>query len=206
MKKLDLFILKSFAGPFIMTFFITVFILVMQFLWLYIDDLVGKGLSFWVIMEFLAWGSATILPLSMPLSTLLASIMTFGNLGENNELLAMKAAGISLQRVFVPLIFVAMIISVAAFFVSNNLIPLAYNKIYTLQYDISKTKEEIKIPTGTFYNGIEGYSLRVDSRNKKTGMMYDVMVYNHTGNKGNVSLAIADSGMLKSTREMDALI
>lgn len=206
MKKLDLFILKSFAGPFIMTFFITVFILVMQFLWLYIDDLVGKGLSFWVIMEFLAWGSATILPLSMPLSTLLASIMTFGNLGENNELLAMKAAGISLQRVFVPLIFVAMFISVAAFFVSNNLIPLAYNKIYTLQYDISKTKEEIKIPTGTFYNGIEGYSLRVDSRNKKTGMMYDVMVYNHTGNKGNVSLAIADSGMLKSTREMDALI
>ena len=111
-----------------------------------------------------------------------------------------------LQRFFDPLIFVAMLISVAAFFVSNNLIPLAYNKIYTLQYDISKTKEEIKIPTGTFYNGIEGYSLRVDSRNKKTGMMYDVMVYNHTGNKGNVSLAIADSGMLKSTREMDALI
>lgn len=206
MKKLDLFILKSFAGPFVMTFFITVFILVMQFLWLYIDELVGKGLSFWVIMEFLAWGSATILPLSMPLATLLASIMTFGNLGENNELLAMKAAGISLQRVFVPLVFVAMAISIAAFFVSNNLIPLAYNKIYTLQYDISKTKEEIKIPTGTFYNGIEGYSLRVDSRNKKTGMMYDVMVYNHTDNKGNISLAIADSGMLKSTPDMEALV
>ena len=153
MKKLDLFILKSFLGPFVMTFFITVFILVMQFLWLYIDELVGKGLSFWVIMEFLAWGSATILPLSMPLATLLASIMTFGNLGENNELLAMKAAGISLQRIFLPLIFVAFGISVAAFFVSNNLIPLAYNKIYTLQYDIARTKDEIKIPTGTFYNG-----------------------------------------------------
>lgn len=92
MKKLDLFLLKSFFGPFVMTFFITVFILVMQFLWLYIDELVGKGLSFWVIMEFLGWGSATILPLAMPLATLLASIMTFGNLGENNELLAMKAA------------------------------------------------------------------------------------------------------------------
>ena len=103
MKKLDLFLLKSFLGPFVMTFFITVFILVMQFLWLYIDELVGKGLSFWVIMEFLGWGSATILPLSMPLATLLASIMTFGNLGENNELLAMKAAGISLQRIFLPL-------------------------------------------------------------------------------------------------------
>lgn len=206
MKKLDRFILKSFAGPFIMTFFITVFILVMQFLWLYIDDLVGKGLSFWVIMEFLAWGSATILPLSMPLATLLASIMTFGNLGESNELLAMKAAGVSLQRIFVPLIFVAGAISISAFFVSNNLIPLAYNKIYTLQYDISKTKSEIKIPTGTFYNGIDGYSLRVDSRNKKSGMMYNVMVYNHSSNKGNVSLAIADSGLIKSTPDKSALV
>ena len=206
MKKLDLFLLKSFFGPFVMTFFITVFILVMQFLWLYIDELVGKGLSFWVIMEFLGWGSATILPLAMPLATLLASIMTFGNLGENNELLAMKAAGISLQRIFLPLIFVAFAISVGAFFVSNNLIPLAYNKIYTLQYDIAKTKDEIKIPTGTFYNGIDGYSIRVDSRNKETDMMYNVMIYNHTKNKGNVSLAVADSGLIRSTPDKKSLI
>lgn len=206
MKKLDLFLLKSFLGPFVMTFFITVFILVMQFLWLYIDDLVGKGLSFWVIMEFLGWGSATILPLSMPLATLLASIMTFGNLGENNELLAMKAAGISLQRIFVPIIYVAFFISIAAFFVSNNLIPLAYNKIYTLQYDISRTKDEIKIPTGTFYNGIDGYSLRVNSSDRETGMMYDVMIYNHTKNKGNISLAIADSGMIRSTPDKKSLV
>ena len=205
-KRLDLFILKSFLGPFVMTFFITVFILVMQFLWLYIDELVGKGLSFWVIMEFLGWGSATILPLAMPLATLLASIMTFGNLGENNELLAMKAAGISLQRIFMPLIFVAFFISIAAFFVSNNLIPLAYNKIYTLQYDIARTKDEIKIPTGTFYNGIDGYSLRVNSSNKETGMMYDVMIYNHTKNKGNVSLAVADSGMIRSTPDKKSLV
>ncbi len=206
MKKLDLFLLKSFLGPFVMTFFITVFILVMQFLWLYIDELVGKGLSFWVIMEFLGWGSATILPLAMPLATLLASIMTFGNLGENNELLAMKAAGISLQRIFLPLIFVAFAISVAAFFVSNNLIPLAYKKIYVLQYDIAKTKDEIKIPTGTFYNGIDGYSIRVNSRNKETDMMYGVMVYNHTKNKGNISVAVADSGLIRSTPDKKALI
>ena len=206
MKKLDSFILKSFFGPFIMTFCITVFILVMQFLWLYIDDLVGKGLSFWVVMEFLGWGSATILPLSMPLATLLASIMTFGNLGENNELLAMKAAGISLQRIFYPLIFVAFLISVGAFFISNNLIPVAYNKIYTLQYDIAKTKEEIKIPTGSFYNGIDGYSIRIDSRNKKTDMMYDVILYNHTDRNGNVSLVAADSGVIKSTVDKDALV
>ncbi len=206
MKKLDQFILKSFLGPFIMTFFITLFILVMQFLWMYIDELVGKGLGFWVIMEFLGWGAATILPLSMPLATLLASIMTFGNLGEQNELLAIKAAGISLQRVFYPVIVVAFLISVAAFFVSNDLIPLAYNKIYTLQYDISKTKEEIKIPSGTFYNGIEGYSIRVASNNKETGMMYDVMVYDHSKSKGNISLAVADSGMIRSTADKSALV
>ena len=206
MKKLDLFLLKSFLGPFVMTFFITVFILVMQFLWLYIDELVGKGLSFWVIMEFLGWGSATILPLSMPLATLLASIMTFGNLGENNELLAMKAAGISLQRIFLPLIFVAFGISVAAFFVSNNLIPLAHNKIFTLQYDIARTKDEIKIPTGTFYNGIDGYSIRVNSRNSDTDMMYGVMVYNHTKNKGNISVAVADSGLFRSTPDKKAIV
>ena len=157
-------------------------------------------------MEFLGWGSATILPLAMPLATLLASIMTFGNLGENNELLAMKAAGISLQRIFLPLIFVAFAISVAAFFVSNNLIPLAYKKIYVLQYDIAKTKDEIKIPTGTFYNGIDGYSIRVNSRNKETDMMYGVMVYNHTKNKGNISVAVADSGLIRSTPDKKALI
>lgn len=206
MRKLDQFILKSFLGPFIMVFFITVFILIMQFLWVYINDLVGKGLGFWVIMEFLGWGIATILPMAMPLATLLASIMTFGNLGESNELLAMKAAGISLQRIFMPLIFVAGVIGVSAFFVSNNLIPVAYNKIYTLQYDISRTKEEIKIPTGTFYNGIDGYSIRVDSRDKQSGMMYNVMIYNHSKNKGNISLAMADSGMIRATPDKKSLL
>ena len=164
MKKLDRFILTSFLGPFVMVFLIVVFILVMQFLWLYIDELVGKGLSLWVILEFLMWGSCTILPLAMPLATLIASIMTLGNMGESNELLAMNAAGISLKRILIPLIVVSVGISISAFFVSNNLIPVAYNKIYTLQYDINKTKEEIKIPTGTFYNGIDGYKLRITRR------------------------------------------
>lgn len=189
-----------------MTLLIVVFILVLQFLWLYIDDLVGKGLGLGVIFEFLGWGSATILPLALPLATLLASIMTLGTMGENNELLAMKAAGISLQKILSPLIIIAIMISIGAFFVSDKLIPLAWNKIYTLQYDIGKTKEEIKIPTGTFYNGIEGYTLRIESRNKKTNMMYDVMVYNHTANKGNISVALADSGIIKSTRDKKSLI
>ena len=201
MKKLDQFILKSFVGPFIAILLVVVFILMMQFLWLYIDELVGKGLSFKVILEFLGWGSATLLPLSLPLATLLASMMTLGTLGENNELLAIKAAGISLQRVMVPLCVACLAISVGAFFISNDLIPVAYNKIYQLREDIGKTKEEIKIPTATFYNGIDGYILRVDERNDETGMMTGVMVYNHTKNKGNTSLTIADSAMMKMSKD-----
>ena len=205
MKKLDQFILKSFVGPFFAILLVVVFILVMQFLWLYIDELVGKGLSLKVILEFLGWGSVTMLPLSLPLATLLASMMTLGTLGENNELLAIKAAGISLQRVMIPLGICCALISVGAFFISNDLIPVAYNKIYTLRDDIGKTKDEIKIPTGTFYNGIDGYILRVNERNDETGMMHGVMVYNHTGNKGNTSLTLADSALMKMSKDKSYL-
>ena len=201
MKRLDRFILSSFIGPFFAILFVVIFILMMQFLWLYIDELVGKGLSFKVIMEFLGWGSATLIPLSLPLATLLSSVMTLGTLGENNELLAIKAAGISLRRVLAPLIIVSALISIGAFFASNELIPVAYNKIFTLRDDIGKTKEEIKIPTGTFYDGIDGYILRVDDRDKETDIMHGVMVYNHTGRKGNTSLTLADSAMMKMSED-----
>ena len=200
MKKLDQFILKSFIGPFVAILLVVVFILMMQFLWLYIDELVGKGLSFKIILEFLGWGSITMLPLSLPLATLLSSMMTMGQLGENNELLAIKAAGISLQRMMIPLSAACLVISIGAFFISNDLIPIAYNKIYQLRADIGKTKEEIKIPTKTFYNGIDGYILRVEERNDDTGIMYGVMVYNHTDNKGNTSLTLADSAMMAMSR------
>mgnify|MGYP003290758195 CR=1 FL=1 len=200
MKKLDQFILKSFIGPFIAILLVVVFILMMQFLWLYIDELVGKGLSFKIILEFLGWGSITMLPLSLPLATLLSSMMTMGQLGENNELLAIKAAGISLQRMMIPLSIACLVISIGAFFISNDLIPIAYNKIYQLRADIGKTKEEIKIPTKTFYDGIDGYILRVEERNDETGAMYGVMVYNHTDNKGNTSLTLADSAMMAMSR------
>ena len=197
--------MSSFIGPFFAILFVVIFILMMQFLWLYIDELVGKGLSFKVILEFLGWGSATLIPLSLPLATLLSAVMTLGTLGENNELLAIKAAGISLKRVLAPLIAVSVIISIGAFFASNKLIPIAYNKIFTLRDDIGKTKEEIKIPTGTFYDGIDGYILRVNERDKETDMMHGVMVYNHTGKKGNTSLTIADSAMMKMSDDKSYL-
>ena len=197
MRKLDKYMVKSFLGPFFAVLLIVVFSLLLQFLWLYIDELVGKGLSLKVILEFMGWGAATMLPLSLPLATVLASVMTMGNLSENSELIAIKSAGISLSRVLLPLTVTSFLLAVAAFFAANNLVPLAYNEIYTLREDIGKTKEEIKIPTKTFYDGIDGYILRVEENNRKTGMMYGVMVYNHTSGKGNVSLTIADSAMMK---------
>lgn len=205
MKKLDRFILRAFLGPFVAILLVVTFILMMQFLWLYIDELVGKGLGLKVILEFLGWGCATLLPLALPLSSLLASMMTMGSLGENNELLAIKAAGISLQRVLAPLIVISALISVGAFYAGNNLLPLAYNKIYTLRDDILRTKEEIKIPTGTFYDGIEGYILRVNERDDETDIMHGVMVYNHSANKGNISLTIADSAKMTMSSDKSYL-
>lgn len=206
MKKLDQFLLKSFFGPFVMTFFIVMFVLLMQMLWLYIDELVGKGLAFSIILEFLGWGCATILPMVLPLSTLLASIMTMGNLGESYELTAMKAAGVSLQRVMLPIFFVAMTISISAFFISNDLVPVAYEKISALRNDIMRTKKEIKIPTKVFYDGIDNYILRIEERNKNSDMMYDVLVYDHSAKKGNNHIIMADSASMKLTEDKSAIV
>ena len=205
MKKLDQFLLKSFVGPFFAILAIVTFILVMQFLWLYIDELVGKGLEFKVIMEFLMWGSCQTLPLAIPLATLLSSMMTLGDMGEKFELTAMKASGISLMRILAPMIVVSVFISLGAFFIGDRLVPYSINQIYTMRDDIGRTKSEIKIPTGTFYDGIEGYVLRVESRNKKSGMMYNILVYDHTVGNGNTRLTVADSGIIKMSKAKDYL-
>ena len=206
MKRLDRFIVKAFLLPFIAILAVVIFVLMMQFLWLYIDELVGKGLSLEVIAEFMMWGACTILPLALPLSTLLASMMTVGQMAENNELMAIKSAGISLIRVMAPLTVISAIICVFAFYAGNNLVPRAYNEIFTLRDDIGRTKAEIKIPTGVFYEGIEGYMLRVDSQDDESGMMHGVMVYDHTGGKGNTALMLADSALLKMAPGKDYLI
>ena len=205
MKKLDQFLLKSFIGPFFAILAIVTFILVMQFLWLYIDELVGKGLEFKVILEFLMWGSCQTLPMAIPLATLLSSMMTLGDMGEKFELTAMKASGISLARVLVPMTIVSLLICVGAFYVGDRLVPYSINQIYTMRDDIGRTKSEIKIPTGTFYDGIEGYILRVEHRDKKTGMMYNIQVYDHTTGKGNTRITVADSGLIKLSKAKDYL-
>ncbi len=200
MKKLDRFILSSFVGPFFLILLVVIFILLMQFLWVYIDELVGKGLGLGVIAEFLFWGSCTVLPLALPLATLLASVMTLGNMGENSELIALKAAGISVLRVMTPLLIASFFISVCTFFVINNLVPVAYNEIYTLRDDIGRTKDEIKIPVGTFYDGVEGYVLRIDGRDDRTGIMSDVMLYDHNV-RGNTRLTLADSAEMRMSKD-----
>ena len=133
MKKLDRFVLSSFIGPFAAILLVVVFVLILQFLWLYIDELVGKGLGVKVILEFMLWGACTTLPIALPLATLLSSMMVVGNLGENNELMAIKAAGVSLARVLMPLMLASAVIAVGAFYVGDRLVPKAYNEIFTLR-------------------------------------------------------------------------
>ena len=205
MKKLDSFILKAFIGPFFMILMIVIFVLLLDFLWIYIDEIVGKGLSFGIILEFLMWGTCTMLPTSLPLATLLAGMMTIGRMSESGELMAVKAAGISFKRIMIPLTITATIISIGAFFVGNNLVPKAFNEIFTLRDDIGKTNDEIRIPPGTFYDGIEGYILRIENQTDE-GMMQNVMVYDHTGRKGNTSVTLADSARMKISKDKDYLI
>ena len=206
MKRLDRFILKAFIGPFVAILMVVVFILMMQTLWLYIDELVGKGLGIRTVLEFLFWGVCSLaLPLALPLATLLAATMTIGQLAEHGELMAIRASGISFGRVITPLAVAAALIAGGTFLVCAKLVPYAYNQIYTLRDDIARTKDEIKIPPGTFYDGIDGYILRVGAQNKESKMLYDVQVYDHTARKGNISVTLADSAVIKMAKTKDYL-
>ena len=196
MKKLHLFMLKSFVGPFFATFFIAMFVLIMQFLWRMIDDIVGKGLEISVLAELILYMATSLVPMALPLAVLLSSIMTFGSLGENYELTALKAAGISLYRIMKPLIVLIMVVTVSAFFFSNNVLPVANLKLYTLLYDIRKAKPEMAFKDGIFTNDLEGYSIKIDRIDKETGMMYDLLIYSHKDGSGNYEVTHADSGYM----------
>ena len=199
MKRLHKFIIKSFLGPFFMTFFICVFILLMQFLWKYIDDLVGKGLDWRIVSELLLYASFGLVPLAFPLAMLLASIMTFGNLGENYELVAMKASGISLFRIMRPLLIVTIILTSIAFYFSNSILPKTNLKFYSLMYSVKQQKPEMVIKEGVFANDMPNYSIKVERKGRNNNMLYDVMIYNHSRNEGNINVTIADSGKMEFT-------
>ncbi len=206
LKRLHSFMIKSYLGPFFFTFFITVFVLLMQFIWKYIDEFVGKGIEWSVMAELFGYASINFIPMALPLAILLSSIMTFGNLGEFFELTAMKASGISLYRIMYPLIIFISILSIAAFLFSNYILPVANLKFYSLLFDVRSQRPEIIIKPGVFYNGIDDYSIRVRSRNTKTNMLYDVMIYDHTDRRGNSSVLIADSGRMVLSPNKDYLL
>jgi len=206
LKRLHKFILKSYFGPLVATFFISLFILLMQFLWRYIDDLAGKGLEWSVIAELILYASARLVPMALPLAILLSSIMTFGNLGENYELTAVKSAGVSLQRFMSPLIILTVAISISAFFYSEYIIPYSNLKSYSLLYDVKNQRPELQIKEGIFYNGIEGYSIKIAKKDYKTNLLQNLMIYNHANNKENVEVTVADSGYMKMTADERNLI
>ena len=206
MKRLHLYVTRSFIGPFIMTFFIVLFVLLMQFLWKYVDDLVGKGLDFKVLGEMMFYASFALLPLAFPLAMLLASIMTFGSLGENYELVAMKASGISLFRIMKPLIVIAILITFTAFYFSNYVLPETNLRFSTLLYSVKKQRPELVLQAGVFTNEMDGYSIKVGSKDNKSKMLYDVLIYDHTGGKANESVTIADSGFLKITQDRKYMV
>lgn len=199
MKKLHRFIVKSYLGPLFMTFFIVMFILLMQFLWKYIDDLVGKGLELSVISELLLYASAGLVPMALPLSTLLASLMTLGNLGENNELLAMKSAGISLPRIMFPLIMITILISGGGFFFSNNVLPYTNLKMTTLLWDVKQQRPDLSIRVGEFNNDIDGYSIKIGDKDHHTNLLTDILIYDHRSKDGNTVVTVADSGYMNFT-------
>lgn len=176
-KKLDILLIKAFIGPFIATFFITLLVLVMQFFWLYIDDFVGKGLGVGLIFEFILYQSTSLVPLALPLAILLSSLMTFGNLGESYELVAVKSAGISLLRFMRPLIVVSFLISVVAFLFSNYIIPVSNLKSRTMLTDIVYAKPSFDLKEGVFYDKIPGFSIKIGKKEENDSVIRDIIIY-----------------------------
>ena len=201
MKKLTLLVLRAFAGPMVITFIISLFVLLMQFLWKYIDDLVGKGIDTVIIIKLMVYVSITLVPLALPLSLLLSSLMTFGNLAEHFEITACKSAGVSLQRIMRPLIITAFLICGSAFYFSNYILPIANLKMNALLYDVRQQKPALLIKEGIFYNGIDGYSIRVGKKESDGQTLRNIMIYDHSENRGNTKLILAESGKMAMSND-----
>ena len=201
MKKLDRLILRSFLGPLLLTFTVAVFVLLMQFVWKYIDDLVGKGLEFSVIAELLLYASATFVPMALPIAVLFASIMTMGNFGEKYELVAMKAGGISISRVMMPMALVVLLLTGVAFYFSNNVMPTAMLRYRMTLYDITRKKPAVNIRPGEYYKDIEGYVIRVGSKDNDNGLLRDIIIYDHTSGGRDVNVTVAKSGHMTASAD-----
>ena len=196
MKKIYKLVLKSYLGPLVATFFIVQFVLMMNFVWRYIDELTGKGLDVSTIAELLACATANMIPLGLPLSMLLSAIMAMGNLGEHFELLAMKSAGMSLPRILRPLIILVGCIAIGGFFITNNLVPAANKRMYEILYDIREQRQDMDFQDGMFFNGLPNMSIRVGHQDDKTKLVTDVVIFDTRATNGDMTTTIADSGYI----------
>src|SRR5688572_29495427 len=197
MKSIHIYILKSFTGPFIATFFNSMFVLIMQFLWKWVDELIGRGLELSVIGELFYYVALTLVPLALPLTILLSSLMTFGSLGEHYELAALKSSGLSLFRIMRPLIIFVILTSAAAFFFSNNVLPYATLKEKSLLHDLTKIKPSISIKEGAFYNDINRYVIRVEKKDIDGKTLHDIMIYDHSQGPANTRVVVAKTGKME---------
>ena len=205
-KKLDIYITKQFLLLFAGTFFISLFVLMMQFLWRYVDEVIGKGLSMEVLAQFFWYMGLMLIPQALPLAILLASLITMGNIGENSELTAIKAAGISLIQTLRPLIFITGLITVASFYFQNNIGPNSTKKLTQLLVSMKQKSPELEIPEGIFYDGIPQCNLYVQKKDLETGMLYGVMIYRMTNSFEDAAIILADSGKLQSTADKQHLL
>ncbi len=205
-KKLDIYMLKNFLGLFFMTFAICCFILLMQLIWMRINDIVGKGVEVTVLLEFLLYALAGVVPMALPLAILLASLMTFGNLGEKFELTAMKAAGVSLFRIMQPLIVFIALLSVGAFYFSNYILPQSQLKFWTLVFSLRQKSPELDLPVGEFYSGVKGYNIYIRKKETRTGWLRDVMIYDYTNGFQDATVTVADSARVFFTDDQKYLL
>ena len=206
MKTLYKFILKSYAGPFVMTFFIAMFVFFMMFIFKYIDDFVGKGLSFSILSELFFYFSLTTIPMALPLAILLSSLMTFGNLGEHYELTAMKSAGFSLQKIMTPLIYTSIIIAIGAFYFSNNILPFTNLKAGSLLYDVRESKPALLFKEGFFNNSLDGFSIRIGKKEYDGKTLREILIYDHRDMQGNNIVLAAKSGKMEETADKMYLV
>lgn len=205
-KRIDVYLLKHFLGLLAMTFLICIFILLMQFVWMHVKDLVGKGVELKVLAEFFVYAIASVVPLALPLAILLASLMTFGNLGEKSELTAMKAAGVSLFRIMRPLTISLFFICGGAFLFSNYVLPVSQTKLWALIFSLRQKSPELDIPQGEFYDGIDGYNIYVRHKDAQKGMLYDMMIYDYSEGFQNATVMVADSGRIYFTDDKKYLL
>ena len=204
-KRIDVYLLKTFLGLFLATFFIAIFILLMQFMWIHVNDLVGKGIGFGVLAEFFVYATASVIPLALPLAILLSSLISFGNLAEKFELTAMKAAGISLFRIMRPLTIAVAFLSVGAFFFSNNVLPKSQMKLGALIFSLRQKSPELDIPIGEFYDEINGYHIYVRNKTPQ-GELLNIMIYDYSDGFENAKVMVADTGRMVSSADKRYLV